>query len=181
MAKKKSGGSIGGFVFSAVNIGITIIMFITPTIGLAYWYMYLRDPGEPVANPPVAVAPAAQIVATEPNRRAGQPDSETRPEPAMSSNFFSNSFEELNAPSNSVVSAEPEPKGPARGEYETRTWSDPSGKFTIEAAFHSFTGGHVKLVALDDRRIDVPIAKLSDDDKEYLRGVFRDKGVQPSF
>ncbi|NND99779.1 MAG: hypothetical protein HKN47_20865, partial [Pirellulaceae bacterium] len=68
-----------------------------------------------------------------------------------------------------------------REDREMRTWSDASGKFKVQAKFYSAGAENVKLLTADDRKIDVPIAKLCEADKEYLRSVFKAKGIRASF
>lgn len=48
-----------------------------------------------------------------------------------------------------------------------RTWT--SGQFTIEAKFLSVTAGQVKLEKADGSTIDVPLERLSDADREWIR------------
>lgn len=75
----------------------------------------------------------------------------------------------------------PARKEPARKEYATRSWTDENGELSIEARFYSLTGDQVKIVTDDDRQIEVPITRLSEADKEYLRSIVRNKGLQPKF
>jgi hypothetical protein len=180
MAKNNSGGSVGGFVFNIFNIGFTVVMFLLPTAGLVYWYLYIRDPGGGPQPPQVIVQEApGRSERDEPI----QPPVDTAkpPERAMTSGFFNEPARAGTDAAGQDDSEKPEPKTPARGQYETRTWKDESGKFSIQASFYSVTGATVKLVTGDDNRIEAPIAKLSEQDKEYLRAIFRDKGIQPRF
>lgn len=51
-----------------------------------------------------------------------------------------------------------------------RVWSDSSGTFKVQAYFKSFANGLVKLRRADDGRlVDVPLDKLSDTDKKWVR------------
>jgi hypothetical protein len=52
---------------------------------------------------------------------------------------------------------------------ETRTWTDASGKFKIEADFLEIVEGQVKLQRPDGKRMSLPLAKLSKDDQAYLK------------
>ena len=72
-------------------------------------------------------------------------------------------------------------KPPTRSSYELRTWSDPSGKFTVVAKFYSATADKVKLISKDENKLDVEIAKLSEGDKQYLRDLFKSKGMKAKF
>ena len=83
---------------------------------------------------------------------------------------------------NSNAGDEVKEKQPSsRDERPQRTWTDVSGSFSVEAKFYSITGDQVKLVLPDDRKVEVPIAKLCEEDKTYLRGVMKTKGIQASF
>ncbi|EMI52166.1 SHD1 domain-containing protein [Rhodopirellula sallentina] len=74
----------------------------------------------------------------------------------------STSATSTSAPTPPVVSKTPEPK---------RQWSDKSGRFKIDAKLVKQEGGKVFLLRDDSRTIEVPVAKLSDTDQEYLRGL----------
>ena len=177
MAKKKSGG-VGGFMFDVFNIGFTVFMFILPTIGLVYWYLYIRDPGGGQA-PQVIVQEQPAAPSPKPEARVTQPPPKD-PEPVMTSGFFSEGTAATMQP-DSMESAPPKTKPAARKEYEVRTWTDNSGGFSVRASFYSVTGENVKLRTEEGRELSVPIARLSDADKEYVRAIFREKGIQPRF
>ncbi len=51
---------------------------------------------------------------------------------------------------------------------ELRMWTAADGSSTIEASFFRVVDDKVELVRKDGRRIKVPIAKLSDGDREYI-------------
>ena len=51
----------------------------------------------------------------------------------------------------------------------TRTWSDASGKFKVEAKLDSVNGNAVKLVKKDGTTVEVPLDKLSEEDKSFVR------------
>ena len=181
MAKNKPGGSVGGFVFNVFNVGFTVFMFILPTIGLVYWYMYIRDPGGAAPQPTqvtVREIPAASEKKLAVESKTAAPNESKQP---LTSGFF----DELSGPregsSDTPSGGTANVNPPARQAYEMRTWSDASGEFSVQARFYSASGEGVKLIAENDRAIEVPIAKLSDDDKEYLRTLFRQKGIRPSF
>jgi WD40 repeat protein len=50
-----------------------------------------------------------------------------------------------------------------------RKWSDKSGKFSIEARYQERSGDRVALLKADGKRVEVPVAKLSDEDTKYLQ------------
>ena len=52
---------------------------------------------------------------------------------------------------------------------ESRTWSDKSGKFSIEAKFVKKDGANVVLKKANDKTITVPISRLSEEDAKYLK------------
>jgi thiol-disulfide isomerase/thioredoxin len=49
-----------------------------------------------------------------------------------------------------------------------RTWRDVSGKFEVEATLLTRTETHVRLRNRDDREIEVPIEKLSREDRDFI-------------
>lgn len=53
----------------------------------------------------------------------------------------------------------------------SRTWTDATGKFKIEAQLIDQNETHVRLLKADDRAVTVPIKILSDDDKKYLKDL----------
>lgn len=55
--------------------------------------------------------------------------------------------------------------------HQKRTWSNSTGRFSIDAKFDSFGDGVVHLVSDDNEKKTVPVAKLCDDDQQYLRAV----------
>lgn len=51
---------------------------------------------------------------------------------------------------------------------DTRTWTDRSGKFKIEAQFGGMEGSNVVLIKEGGKKVQVPLEKLSDRDKGYV-------------
>ena len=62
----------------------------------------------------------------------------------------------------------PPPKPPE----PLRTWTDATGKFTVEATFISYANGVVKLKRKDGRVVAIDIEQLSRRDQEYVRDKF---------
>ena len=135
MAKKQG----GGFLFNVFNIGFTVVMFALPSVLLGYWYVYIRDPGGQKTQTVVV----QQQPAASPSPRSSTPKTPKRQngEPRQTSGIFSenptgvNSIstpeltqERTSQPTNQTGNAR---KPPTRSSYELRTWSDPSGKFTV--------------------------------------------------
>ena len=180
MAKSNSGGGVGGFVFNVFNIGFTVFMFILPTIGLVYWYLYIRDPGGGATQRQVNVQ-AVPAPTDNKDRVPPEPAAPSKPAQPLTSGFFDEPFGPSSDSSDGELKTDLKPNPPARKEYETRTWSDASGKFSIQAKFYRIIGDRVKIIAADGREIEVPIAQLGEEDKEYLRTIFKEKGIQPSF
>ncbi|MCO8124259.1 SHD1 domain-containing protein [Stieleria sp. TO1_6] len=56
---------------------------------------------------------------------------------------------------------------------EFHNWT--SGKYSVEAAFLSFTNDHVKIRKRDGSTADVPVDRLSDESKELLKSILRTK------
>jgi thiol-disulfide isomerase/thioredoxin len=52
---------------------------------------------------------------------------------------------------------------------EVRTWSDASGKHSIEAEFVSLQGGNVRLLREDGKEITLPLEKLSKADQNFVK------------
>ncbi len=67
------------------------------------------------------------------------------------------------APSPNTEKSSPEP------EKKFRTWSDKSGKFSIEAQLVSSNDVTVKLQRRDGKTVEVPRAMLSEQDQKYLK------------
>ncbi|TWU06055.1 SHD1 domain-containing protein [Stieleria varia] len=164
-----------GILFQFFNIGFTVLMFITPTILLGYWYLYLRSPADGQANRVAATVPE------EPNESGSHSDPVLRPNEAPSETTSTEMQGRLVESPSGEIDDPNSPSSSTSAEYPIRTWSDPTGKFTVEARLQSVTGDRATLIAEKDRKIVVMIDKLSDDDLVYLRGVFRSKGLQPSF
>ncbi len=170
-------------MFGVFNIGFTVFMFILPTIGLVYWYLYIRDPAGGLAPKPQQIiqqAPAA------PRSKANTERQQTRPakpeQQPLTSGFFDEPFGSAGETLGSGEVEESMSQPPQRQQYELRTWTDESGNFSIRARFFSIIGERVKIVADDDgREVEVLISKLSESDKEYLRAIYREKGIQPRF
>ena len=67
---------------------------------------------------------------------------------------------------------------PAAPDAPVRKWSDKTGKFSVDARYQGTNGDKVVLAKADGKRIEVPIAKLSDEDGRYLQEL-RQSGRQP--
>lgn len=61
---------------------------------------------------------------------------------------------------------------------ETRTWTDSTGKFKIQAEFVSEQNGNVTLRQTDGSEVEIPVNKLSKPDQDYLK-TQRDNPFQP--
>lgn len=62
----------------------------------------------------------------------------------------------------------PELPSPPPKDDKLRTWRDASGQFNIEAEFRGMSFGSVKLKKQDGKLINVPLEKLSDEDKKWI-------------
>ncbi len=60
-------------------------------------------------------------------------------------------------------------KAPA-GRTNFRTWTDDTGQHTTEAALVDFSDGQVRLRTADGSVLTVPVDRLSQADREFLRG-----------
>ena len=56
---------------------------------------------------------------------------------------------------------------------ETRTWTDSSGKFKIEADFQGIVEGQVKLERPNGKKVSLPLTKLCKDDQAYLKELMK--------
>jgi WD40 repeat protein len=56
---------------------------------------------------------------------------------------------------------------------ETRTWTDNTGKYKIEADFEKIEDGQVHLQRTDGKKLSLPLAKLSKDDQSYLKDLMK--------
>ena len=66
----------------------------------------------------------------------------------------------------------PQPNKPATTDQltlQSRTWSDASGRFKVDAVLLRVEGASVVLKRADKREVTVPIVNLSEADKDYLR------------
>jgi hypothetical protein len=63
------------------------------------------------------------------------------------------------------------PAAPVADANPVRKWSDRTGKFNVTAKLIKQNGDRVVLEKVDGKTIEVPIAKLSDEDAKYLRGL----------
>ena len=57
--------------------------------------------------------------------------------------------------------------------FAFRRWKDKSGNFSTQAAFVSYGSGKVKLLKEGGGVIQVEVERLSDEDKDYLREIWR--------
>jgi len=52
--------------------------------------------------------------------------------------------------------------------YTLRTWTDSTGKYTVEAKFRGVIAGMVRLEKADGQKITLPMGKLSKEDQEWI-------------
>lgn len=63
--------------------------------------------------------------------------------------------------------------------HSMRTWSDLTGKFTVEAAFVSYTAGKLKIRRKDGRIVELQLDQLSKTDQEWIYDKLRKKLHSP--
>ena len=63
----------------------------------------------------------------------------------------------------------------------TRTWTAADGESSVKAEFVSYGQGKVKLRKEDRTTVNVEVEKLSDEDKDFLRKHFRERGLKANF
>jgi hypothetical protein len=88
-------------------------------------------------------------VETQPETLDAQPDPVVRPAPAKPT--------------------VPRDERSAHDDQEFRMWNDSTGKFSVEAKFIKQAMGTVTLEKRDGKRIQLPMAQLSGDDRKYIR------------
>ncbi len=57
---------------------------------------------------------------------------------------------------------------PPKPKLVARTWTDATGKFSIEAEFAGYSAGNVKLRKADDTILELPFDRLSEADKKWI-------------
>jgi thiol-disulfide isomerase/thioredoxin len=62
---------------------------------------------------------------------------------------------------------------------EIRTWTDVSGKHTVEAEFVSLAAGNVKLRRPDGQEVTLPVDRLSSADRAYVKGQASASSTNP--
>lgn len=72
-------------------------------------------------------------------------------------------------PSESIEESAPQPAMSTVSSASLRTWTDASGKFTIEAEFAGYAAGAVTLRKSDGSTISMPMEKLSQADQYWIR------------
>lgn len=66
----------------------------------------------------------------------------------------------------------PSPALVDRPSYESRIWNDATGQFSVHAVFVSYANGQVTIKRDDNGEvITIPLDKLSDDSKQYIRSL----------
>ena len=68
-----------------------------------------------------------------------------------------------------------------RIERDERIWTDATGTFRIVGIFKSFGGGKVTIITCLNHELKVPVQQLHEDDKEFLRQLFKKRGVASGF
>ena len=74
------------------------------------------------------------------------------------------------------AAVEPPPENEESAPQHTRpvrTWADATGKHEIEASLVSVNGDTVRLRKTDGTIAEVPLERLSPDDREYIKSLFR--------
>ncbi|MGA2035134.1 MAG: SHD1 domain-containing protein, partial [Thermoguttaceae bacterium] len=78
-----------------------------------------------------------------------------------------------------AVKDDAEADAQAAGGPKLRTWHDASGSFEVEAAFVRADAEKVTILKKNGRELTVPLAKLSDEDQEYVKTQNKPKPVNP--
>lgn len=62
-----------------------------------------------------------------------------------------------------------------------RVWSDSTGTYEIKGVFKSMAGNVARITTIIGKDVRMPVAKLSENDKDYLRKLVKAQGVKPDF
>jgi hypothetical protein len=119
----------------------------------------------PPQPPPVDETAPAPNTSPAPDR---EPGPETGPESAPEQISQIDAVEETPP----IAPSEPAPE-PARRTFELREWVDNSGTFRVTARLVQFAGGKVRLEKENGEVIEVPLDRLSENDRNYLMEMFR--------
>jgi hypothetical protein len=139
------------------------------TINSAYNARTQYEP--PVTPNAPAVAPATPTTESKPEPEKtteSEPIPVTEPEPMPTQPTVTPTTEP--APEPKPIEPPPEPvKKKLQPMQEVRTWSDTTGKFSVQARYGGTLGDKVLLLKEDGTSVKVPLEKLSDDDKEWIQ------------
>ena len=58
------------------------------------------------------------------------------------------------------------------GDFRMRTWTDPTGRFSVEAKFLELVEGNVRLERADGKTLQLPLERLSVPDHRYIADTF---------
>jgi hypothetical protein len=83
----------------------------------------------------------------------------------------------------SVASAKPKMSRPAEGKAapQVRTWTDDTGKHTVEASFVALEAEQVALKKTDGKEVTLPLSRLSKNDQEYAKAQARCQQIMEEF
>ena len=68
---------------------------------------------------------------------------------------------------------------PAKMETATRTWTDSTGKFKVDAALVNVSDGKVNLRRSDGRTMSIPLERLSDADQAHVKELQQPAAENP--
>jgi hypothetical protein len=168
---------------SCLTVLLTIALLGAAAGGLAVYFFGWPPQGLPIDLPftKVAEIPAEQPVpAPAPTEPSPQPP-ETEASPAAESGPES---EPAPAPEPVAESDPPETAAPpqieseadpasARRNFELREWVDSSGSFRVTARLVQFAAGKVRLEKENGEVIEVPLERLSENDRNYITEMLK--------
>jgi hypothetical protein len=142
------------------------------------WDLPFLRPAAEVAEAPAQPVPAPST--EEPGEKneaapapqaepapGSEPDSATEPEPAPEPTPPVEPVEEASP------SEPPSASEPGRRTFELREWVDNSGSFRVTARLVQFAQGNVRLEKENGDVIEVPLARLSENDRNYVMDLLK--------
>ncbi len=176
MVSLKIGGwrcqTCGASAFLPKLIGGTVAVVGLAVTGLVIFGAMLDTPPSPVRPTPASSSRVTpELAPSSPIELDAELPSET---PALASPIVEAAAVEPEAVPEPIQQSA-DPVSPIQPEVESlpeakpgRTWTDASGKFTIEAEFAGYSAGKVRLKKADGSTLTLPMEKLSQVDQEWI-------------
>ena len=141
------------------------------TLSKSFPLTLVEGPGDEPAKPAPVTKPAGT-----PAKPAAPPKKPAADKPAMKSGTGQRPAPALK-PENQP---EAKPEATSTNKQEMRTWTDDTGKFTVEASFDGLEDGEVKLLKPDGKTTRIPLDKLSPADRELAEQLAEKQAAKPA-